>query len=98
MKRAFSIVLEAFVFLFAFLGGSILAAFPASHLPLWTVDLSPKRYFVLDGIVLMLLIYLVFIGIGALRRRLAPAAVNSTTALVLAFALGLAMKFGFATR
>lgn len=98
MKRAISIIFEAFLFLFAFLGGSILPAFPASHLPLWTVDLSPTRYFVLDGLVLMLAFYLIFLAIGALRHRVASAAVSSTTALVLALVLGLSMKFGFVTR
>ena len=98
MKRAILIIFEAFLFLFAFLGGSILPAFPAFHLPLWTVDLSPTRYFVLDGLILMLALYLIFLAIGAMRHRAVSAAVSSTTALVLAFVLGLAMKFGFVTR
>ena len=98
MKRALAIIFEAFLFLFAFLGGSLLPAFPASHLPLWTVDLSPTRYFVLDGLVLMFALYLIFLAVGALRHRIASAAVSSTTAFVLALVLGLSMKFGLASR
>jgi hypothetical protein len=98
MKRAIAIILETVLFLFVFLAGSLLTAVPSAHLPDWTVTLSPTRYFVLDGLVFMLLLYLVFLGIGAARRRLRPAAVNSTVAVVLALVLGLAMKFGFVTR
>ena len=82
----------------AMVAGSLLAAVPSAHLPVWTVDLSPRRYFVLDGLLFMLAIYLLFLVIGAARRRLASVAVTSTTAVVLALALGLAMKFGFVTR
>lgn len=98
MKRALVIIAEFLVFLFVFLAGSLLAAVPSAHLPLWTIDLSPVRYFVLDGLLLMVLIYLIFLSIGAIRHRLSSAATTSTVALVLALALGLAMKFGFVTR
>ena len=98
MKRAIAIILETILFLFVFLAGSLLVAFPSAHLPNWTVNLSTTRYFVLDGLVFMLLLYLVFLGIGAARHRLRSAVVTSTMAVVFALVLGLAMKFGFATR
>lgn len=98
MKRAVAIIAEFLLFMFVFLAGSLLTAVPSTHLPVWTIDLSPRRYFVLDGLLFMLAIYLIFMAIGAARRRLGSAAVTSTTAFVLAFALGLAMKFGFVTR
>lgn len=98
MKRALAIIFEALLFLFAFLGGSMLPAFPAAHLPLWTVDLSATRYFVLDGLIIMFALYVIFVLVGVLRHRTASAAVTSTTAVVLALVLGLAMKFGFVTR
>ena len=98
MKRAAAIIGEFLLFLIVFLAGSLLVAVPAAHLPLWTVDVTARRYFVLDGLVFMFAIYLLLLGIGAARRRLGPAAVTATTALVLALALGLAMKFGFVTR
>jgi hypothetical protein len=98
MKRAIAIIVEGLLFLFAFLAGSFLEGIPSSHFPQGFIDLSPTRYFVLDGLLLMLVIYLILLGIGALRHRMASAAVTSTTALVLALVLGLAMKFGFVTR
>lgn len=98
MKRAIAIILETILLLLVFLAGSILVAFPQAHLPSWTVNLSPTRYFVLDGLIFMLVLYLIFLALGAARHRLQSAAVTSTMAVVLALVLGLAMKFGFATR
>jgi uncharacterized BrkB/YihY/UPF0761 family membrane protein len=98
MKRAIAIILETILFLFVFLAGSLLAAVPAAHLPTWNVNLSGPRYFVLDGIVFMFLLYVVFLLVGAARHRVRSVAVSSTVAVVLALVLGLAMKFGFATR
>jgi hypothetical protein len=98
MKRAIAIIVETILFLFVFLAGSLLVAFPAAHLPNWTVNLSPTRYFVLDGLIFMFILYLLFLGLGAARHRLRSAVLTSTMAVVLALVLGLAMKFGFATR
>ncbi len=97
MKRAIAIILETILFLFVFLAGSLLMAVPSAHLPSWEVNLSGTRYFVLDGVVFMFVLYLVFLLIGAARHRLRSAALTSTVAVVLALVLGLAMKFGFAT-
>jgi hypothetical protein len=95
MKRALAIVLETILFLLLFLVGSFL---PVFRFPLWSVNVSATRYFVLDGPILMLALYAILLLIGALRHCLRSAAVNSTLALVLALILGFAMKFGFATR
>jgi hypothetical protein len=46
----------------------------------------------------MLVLYVLFLLIGAARHRLRSAVLTSTVAVVLALVLGLAMKFGFATR
>ena len=97
MKRAIVIILETILFLFVFLAGSLLAAVPAAHLPSWDVNLSGARYFVLDGLVFMVILYVLFLLIGAVRRRLGSVALSSTVAVVLALVLGLAMKFGFVT-
>jgi hypothetical protein len=98
VKRAIAIILETILFLFVFLAGSLLAAVPAAHLPEWNVSLGPSRYFTLDGIVFMAILYVLFLLIGAARHRLRSAVVTSTVAVVLALVLGLAMKFGLATR
>lgn len=98
MKRAIAIIVETILFLFVFLAGSLLVAVPSANLPQWSVNLSRTRYFVLDGVVFMVLLYLIFLGIGAARHRLRSAVLTSTVAVVLALVLGLAMKFGLATR
>lgn len=98
MKRAIAIILETILFLCVFLAGSLLVAFPAAHLPAWNISLSPTRYFTLDGIVFMAILYVLFLLIGAARRRLRSVAITSTVAVVLALVLGLSMKFGLATR
>ena len=98
MKRAIAIILETILFLVVFLAGSLLVAVPSAHLPSWTITLSATRYFVLDGVLFMAILYVLFLLIGAARRRLRSAVLSSTVAVVLALVLGLAMKFGFATR
>lgn len=98
MKRILVLILEIILFLIAFFVGSILPVFLNLHVPLWSINISATRYFVLDGVVLMVLLYLLFLFIGALRHRLLSVAFNSTFALLIAFILGLIMKFGFATR
>jgi len=98
MKRAIAIIVETILFLFVFLAGSLLVAVPAAHLPSWDVTLSSTRYFVLDGLVFMFILYALFLLLGMARHRLKSAVLTSTVAVVLALVLGLAMKFGFATR
>lgn len=92
-KRAISVTLQTFVLLGVFLLGSLLPAF--GKLPMWRVTLGPNRFFVLDGLLLMLVVYLAFLGIEVLARRVRYGALLSTLALLLALALGLAMKFPF---
>src|ERR1700751_5970820 len=68
MKRAIAIILETILFLFVFLAGSLLVAVPAAHLPSWNVNLSGPRYFVLEGVVFMLILYLLVLLLGAARH------------------------------
>jgi hypothetical protein len=98
MKRAIAIILETILFLFVFFAGWFLAGIPSAHTPNWQVNLSGNRYFVLDGIIFMFILYGLFLLVGAARHRLRSAVLTSTMAVVLALVLGLAMKFGYATR
>jgi len=98
MKRAVAIIVETILFLVVFFAGWFLAGIPAAHTPNWQVNLSGNRYFVLDGIVFMFILYVLFLLVGMARHRLRSAVLTSTVAVVLALVLGLAMKFGFATR
>lgn len=93
MKRAIWVVLQLVLFLAVFLIGSLL---PGAHLlPMLSIASGPGRVFVLDGLLLMLAVYLLILLIEAARHRIRSAWLTSTLALALALALGLAMKFGF---
>ena len=93
MKRAVWVVVQMVLFLVVFLVGSLL---PAAHvLPMLSVSAGAGRVFVLDGLLLMLATYVLILLIGLARKRLHSSWWTPTLALVLALALGLAMKFGF---
>lgn len=96
MLKAVLVVLQTLLFVLLFAAGSfLLPFFPA--LPTWQVQTGPHRFFVLDGLLLAVFVYLVILIIEAARRRLRGPGGLTTLALVLALALGLAMKFGFKT-
>ena len=94
MVKAVLVILQTLLFLLLFAAGSfLLPFFPA--LPAWQVQTGPHRFFVLDGVLLAVAAYLLILLIEAARRRLRGPGGLTTLALVLALALGLAMKFGF---
>jgi hypothetical protein len=94
LGKAILVVLQTVLFLLLFAAGSfLLPFFPA--LPVWQVQTGTGRVFVLDGLVLALLVYLLILGIEAARKRLRGPGGLTTLALALALALGFAMKFGF---
>jgi hypothetical protein len=93
MKRAISVVLQLILMLAVFLVGSLLPVI--NVLPMYSVSIGPGRIFVMDGLVLMFLLYLLILAIAAARKTIRVTVVTSTLAFVLALALGLAMKFGF---
>jgi hypothetical protein len=93
MKRALSIAAQCILFMLTFLVGSLA---PSLHLiPMERLETSPAHYFVLDGLFCMGLLYIIFLIIAALTRRLPRAAINTTLALLIALVLGLLMKFPF---
>ena len=91
--KAILVVLQTLLFIVLFAGGSFLPIF--TSVPTWQVQTGPNRFFVLDGLFLALIVYLLILLIEALRKRLRGPGALTTLALVLALALGLAMKFGF---
>jgi hypothetical protein len=93
MKRVLSVVFQFILYLVVFGIGSLLPAF--STLPTWSIATSPGRVFVYDGLLLMLLVYVLILLIGAARKRIRITFPNATIALVLALIIGLLMKFGF---
>lgn len=93
MKRVLSVVLQFILFLLVFAAGSFLPG--ANILPTLSVGAGAGRVFVYDGVLLMLVFYVLILLIAVVRKRIQLAWPNSTVALVLALILGLAMKFGF---
>lgn len=93
MKRVLSVVFQFILYLVVFGIGSLLPG--ANVLPTWSIATGPGRVFVYDGLLLMILVYLVVLLIAAARKRVPTALPNASIALVLALVLGLLMKFGF---
>lgn len=93
MKRVLSAVLQFVLYIVVFGVGSLLPAF--NVLPNLSIPAGTNRIFVYDGLLLMLLVYILILLIGAARKRISVAWPNATMALVLALIVGLAMKFGF---
>ena len=93
-KKAILVVLQTLLFLLLFAAGSFLVPFfPA--MPVWQFQTGPGRAFVLNGLILAVLAYLLIFAIEAARKRVRGPGGLTTLSLVLALALGLAMKFGF---
>jgi hypothetical protein len=93
MKRVLSAVFQFILYLVVFGIGSLLPG--ANLLPTWSIPTGPGRVFVYDGLLFMLLVYVVILLIAAARKRIAIAFPNATMALILALIIGLIMKFGF---
>ncbi len=95
MMKAVLVVLQTLLFLLLYGIGSFLPVF--SLMPTWQVQTGAHRFFVLNGLFLALLAYLLILLIEAARKRLRGPGGLTTLAFALALALGLAMKFGLKT-
>jgi hypothetical protein len=93
-KKAILVVLQTLLFLVLFGAGTLALPF-MPQVPVWQVQTSPGRAFVLDGLVLTLVVYVLIVAIEAARKRLRGPGGLTTLSLILALALGLAMKIGF---
>jgi hypothetical protein len=96
MKKALIPVLQLALFLLVFLAGSLFPPFHIEHVLIATP--GSTRVFVVDGLLLMLALYVLVVLVEALTRRLRTAAPWTTAAFVLAAIFGFMMKFGFLTR
>ena len=88
--------LQFLLFLLLFFVGSVILV-PFGILPEKAITLSDHRVFVYDGLVLSFLVYLLLLGIEAVRKTLRSSGLRTTVTFVLAVILGLLMKFGFKT-
>ncbi len=95
MKKAILLILQFFFFLGIFLVGSFLhplnLRWSETHITPTTI-----RYFIPDGLIIMLALYAVIVITQALSKRL-RAGIITTAALLLALAVGLLAKFGSVT-
>jgi hypothetical protein len=96
MKNAVFTVLQLILFLVVFFVGSIFPPFHFEHVLIATPGLT--RIFIADGLLLMLLLYIIIVLGEILRKRLRTAVPWTTLAFILATVFGLMMKFGFLTR
>jgi hypothetical protein len=96
-KKAILVVLQTLLFLLLFTAGAFLPALPTFASLYRQVQIGPNRVFVLDGLILALIAYVLILGIEAATRKLRGPGGLTTLSLVLALALGLAMKIGFKT-
>ncbi|MEO6983231.1 MAG: hypothetical protein ABI072_08970 [Edaphobacter sp.] len=95
MKNFLFLCLQFVLFLIVFAAGSL---FPPFHIErVVTTTPTIVHLFVADGLLLAFALFIIFIVIEALRKRLASSALWTTLAFLLAAVLGLVMKFGFIT-
>lgn len=96
MGRSVAVIVQFVLFLLTFLVGSLFLH-PFGIRTTLASDPAHLRSFQWDGLLLMLVLYVLVLGLEALTRKLRTAALGSTLAVVLAMGAGLLMKFGFVT-
>ncbi len=97
MTRVVLVALQFLVFLMVFALGSFLSPL---HVRWFVTHVGPltTRYFIADGLLLMLILYVVMLLAEALLKRLRTMGVWTSLALLLATFVGLIMKLGFVTK
>jgi len=96
MKKALSLVAQTVLFYVVFAVGFLLDPFKLK----WFVSHptpTSTRYFVPDGLIILVILYVAILGIEAARKRLLSSGAITSIAFVVALILGLMSKFGFAT-
>jgi hypothetical protein len=93
VKRALSIFFQFLLLLVAFFVGGLLPVFHI--LPLWSISTGPTTSFVLDGLFALIFLYMLFLVVAVLRRRLFTSGLNTTIAFLLALVIGFIAKFPF---
>jgi hypothetical protein len=83
------------LFLVVFFVGSFMPPFHLEHVLIATPGTT--RIFVVDGLLLAFLLYILIVVLEVARKRLRTAAPWTTLAFLLAVVFGLMMKFGFKT-
>ena len=97
MKKFLSTFLQFFLFLLTFAIGSFAHPFNLRW-GLTATTPTVTRYFVPDGLLLMVILFVLILIMEALMKRLRTFAPWTALAFVLAGIVGFAMKLGFITR
>jgi xanthine/uracil permease len=95
MKKALVTFAQFLLFLGVFAVGSLLNPFHM-HWALVSASPSVERYFVPDGLLLAIGVFLAIVILQAIRKRMCDTT-YTVIAFLLAVAIGYAMKFGFVT-
>jgi hypothetical protein len=96
MKKAIITILQFFLFLIVFGAFSLFPPFHIEHV--LNTSSTGTRVFIVDGLLIALVVYLVVVLIELLMKRLKVSGPWTTIAFVLAAIVGFMMKFGFLTR
>ena len=96
IKNVFFVLLQFALFWLVFAAGSFFPPFHMEHVVGTTPD--GTRIFIWDGVLLMILLFVIILLIEALRKRIRSAGPWTVLALVLAGIAGYAAKLGFLTR
>jgi hypothetical protein len=99
MKKALSFLCQFFLFFATFAAGIVIGVFDPLQLKWFVTHPTPTttRSFTPDGLILMLLLYLLILGIEAGRKMLRTSGPRTTLALALATIAGFILSFGFKT-
>jgi hypothetical protein len=97
MKKAIAVLVQFLLFLVVFAAGSFVLHPFHMQTTLAPVD-GRSRVFLWDGLLLMLLAYVLILLLEAARKRLFRSALGTTLALILAGFAGWMLKFGFISR
>ncbi|WP_260735131.1 hypothetical protein [Tunturiibacter lichenicola] len=96
MKKAITTIFQFFLFFIVFGAFSLFPPFHIEHV--LNSNSSGTRIFIVDGLLLAFILYLLIVLAEFLMKCLRTSAPLTTVAFFLAAILGLLMKFGFLTR
>lgn len=94
IRNFFSCFFQFVLFLVTFAAGSFVLH-PFHVQTVLASDATHSRTFIWDGLLMMLVLYVLVLLLELTMKKIRQAAPWSTLAVVLAGVLGLAMKFGF---
>jgi hypothetical protein len=95
MKNVFAAIAQFVLFLIVFAVFSFMPLFHLEHVV--GTNGEGTRVFIWDGLLIAAVLFIVILGIEAIRRRIRASGIWTSAAFVLAVLLGLAFKLGFKT-